>query len=116
MAATAVRVVIVRDTARCADSRPCSSTVMAAPASGSTREEASGVITDLGQGVQGWAVGQRVCALLDGGGYAEQVSVPVRGLLPVPGQGPTLVWRDVTETTMPPADRWALALGDIELF
>ena len=34
--------------------------------------------------------------------------------LPVPGQGPTFVWRHVNETT-PPA-RWDLALGDIELF
>ena len=41
---------------------------------------------------------------------------PARGQLPVPGQGPTLVWRDVTTTDMPPADRWALGLGDIELF
>jgi GNAT superfamily N-acetyltransferase len=41
---------------------------------------------------------------------------PARGQLPVPGQGPTLVWRDVSETDMPPADRWALGLGDIELF
>lgn len=39
-----------------------------------------------------------------------------RGRLPVPGQGPTLVWRAVTETTMPTADQWDLALGDIELF
>jgi GNAT superfamily N-acetyltransferase len=41
---------------------------------------------------------------------------PARGLLPVPGQGPTLVWRDLTAPVMPPADRWALGLGDIELF
>lgn len=41
---------------------------------------------------------------------------PARGQLPVPGQGPTLVWRAVTATDMPPADRWALGLGDIELF
>ncbi len=41
---------------------------------------------------------------------------PGRGLLPVPGQGPTLVWRDLTESTMPPADHWSLGLGDIELF
>jgi hypothetical protein len=26
------------------------------------------------------------------------------------------VWRDVVATDMPPADRWALGLGDIELF
>jgi GNAT superfamily N-acetyltransferase len=41
---------------------------------------------------------------------------PARGLLPVPGQGPTLVWRDVCETTMPEAAEWRLGLGDIELF
>lgn len=53
-----------------------------------------------------------------GADHAVQIgrARPSTGLLPVPGQGPTLVWRDVTETTMPPADRWALALGDIELF
>lgn len=53
-----------------------------------------------------------------GADHAVQIgrAKPAAGLLPVPGQGPTLVWRDVTETTMPPADRWALGLGDIELF
>lgn len=53
-----------------------------------------------------------------GADHAVQIgrARPATGLLPVPGQGPTLVWRDVTETTMPSADRWALALGDIELF
>jgi GNAT superfamily N-acetyltransferase len=50
--------------------------------------------------------------------HAVQIGVarPGRGQLPVPGQGPTLVWRDVVATDMPPADRWALGLGDIELF
>ena len=53
-----------------------------------------------------------------GADHAVQIghARPATGLLPVPGQGPTLVWRDLTETTMPPADRWALGLGDIELF
>ncbi|HET9517174.1 MAG TPA: NAD(P)H-quinone oxidoreductase, partial [Actinoplanes sp.] len=37
-----------------------------------------------GPGVAGSRVGERVCALLDGGGYAERVAVPVRQLLPVP--------------------------------
>jgi GNAT superfamily N-acetyltransferase len=41
---------------------------------------------------------------------------PARGLLPVPGQGPTLVWRDVCEAQMPDQGRWALNLGDVELF
>ena len=35
-------------------------------------------------GVEGWSVGDEVCALLSGGGYAEQVAVPVGQLLPVP--------------------------------
>jgi GNAT superfamily N-acetyltransferase len=53
-----------------------------------------------------------------GADHAVQIgrARPARGLLPVPGQGPTLVWRDLTEPVMPPADRWALGLGDIELF
>src|SRR3546814_2822466 len=35
--------------------------------------------------------------------------------LPVPNQGPTLVWRSVCEPGPPPLDRWALTLGDVEL-
>ncbi|MFC1417662.1 NAD(P)H-quinone oxidoreductase [Streptacidiphilus cavernicola] len=46
--------------------------------------ECSGRITALGAGVSGWGVGDEVCALLSGGGYAEQVAVPVGQLLPVP--------------------------------
>ncbi|KPP84091.1 MAG: PIG3 family putative NAD(P)H quinone oxidoreductase [Rhodobacteraceae bacterium HLUCCA08] len=46
--------------------------------------EAAGVISALGSGVAGWAVGDRVCALLPGGGYAEQVVTPAAHCLPVP--------------------------------
>jgi putative PIG3 family NAD(P)H quinone oxidoreductase len=46
--------------------------------------EVSGTITALGDGVTGWAVGDEVCALLAGGGYAELVAVPAGQLLPVP--------------------------------
>ncbi|GAA2816718.1 NAD(P)H-quinone oxidoreductase [Kitasatospora sp. CM 4170] len=46
--------------------------------------ECSGRITALGAGVAGWAVGDEVCALLVGGGYAQRVAVPVGQLLPVP--------------------------------
>jgi putative PIG3 family NAD(P)H quinone oxidoreductase len=46
--------------------------------------ECSGRVAALGEGVAGWAVGDEVCALLTGGGYAEQVSVPSGQLLPVP--------------------------------
>ncbi|MFD5971974.1 NAD(P)H-quinone oxidoreductase [Streptomyces bacillaris] len=46
--------------------------------------ECAGRIAALGPGVTGWAVGDAVCALLSGGGYAEKVAVPVGQLLPVP--------------------------------
>ena len=46
--------------------------------------EVSGTIAALGPGVSGWAAGDRVCALLSGGGYASRVTVPAGQLLPVP--------------------------------
>ncbi|MFR9673012.1 NAD(P)H-quinone oxidoreductase [Streptomyces sp. TR06-5] len=46
--------------------------------------ECSGRIAAVGPGVSGWAVGDAVCALLAGGGYAEKVVVPSGQLLPVP--------------------------------
>ncbi|MFJ9739493.1 NAD(P)H-quinone oxidoreductase [Streptomyces sp. NPDC101166] len=46
--------------------------------------ECSGRVAALGPGVTGWAVGDEVCALLAGGGYAEKVAVPAGQLLPVP--------------------------------
>jgi putative PIG3 family NAD(P)H quinone oxidoreductase len=52
--------------------------------------EASGRIAALGEGVTGWQVGDEVCALLAGGGYAERVAVPAGQLLPIP-KGVSLV-------------------------
>jgi putative PIG3 family NAD(P)H quinone oxidoreductase len=54
--------------------------------------ECSGTIAALGPGVDseggsetpGWSVGDEVCALLTGGGYAARVAVPVGQLMPVP--------------------------------
>jgi putative PIG3 family NAD(P)H quinone oxidoreductase len=46
--------------------------------------ECSGRIAELGVGVSGWSVGDEVCALLAGGGYAEKVAVPAAQLLPIP--------------------------------
>lgn len=43
-------------------------------------------------------------------------TVPVTGLLPLPGQGPMLTWRSLASDTMPPLPDWKLSLGDIELF
>ena len=55
-------------------------------ASGTIGLECSGTITELGEGVTNWDVGDEVCALLAGGGYAEQVVIPAGQLLPVPGE------------------------------
>ncbi|MFE9431915.1 NAD(P)H-quinone oxidoreductase [Streptomyces sp. NPDC006640] len=46
--------------------------------------ECSGRVVQVGTGVSGWAVGDEVCALLGGGGYAQKVAVPAGQLLPVP--------------------------------
>jgi putative PIG3 family NAD(P)H quinone oxidoreductase len=46
--------------------------------------ECSGRIRAVGDGVTGWRPGDEVCALLAGGGYAEQVVVPAGQVLPVP--------------------------------
>ncbi|MFD5679247.1 NAD(P)H-quinone oxidoreductase [Streptomyces bacillaris] len=46
--------------------------------------EVSGTVSALGEGVTGWQVGDEVCALLTGGGYAQKVAVPAGQLLPVP--------------------------------
>ncbi|WP_435593466.1 NAD(P)H-quinone oxidoreductase [Nocardia sp. bgisy118] len=47
--------------------------------------EVSGIIAEVGAGVQDWKPGDAVCALLPGGGYAERVNVPATQVLPVPG-------------------------------
>ena len=46
--------------------------------------EASGTIESVGPGVSAWVPGDRVCALLPGGGYAEYVTTPAAHCLPVP--------------------------------
>ncbi len=46
--------------------------------------EASGVIAAMGAEVENWRVGDRVCCLLPGGGYAEQVAAPAGMLLTLP--------------------------------
>jgi len=46
--------------------------------------EAAGKIAMLGEGVKRWKVGDEVCALVNGGGYAEYVTAPEGQVLPVP--------------------------------
>lgn len=51
--------------------------------------EAAGEVVAVGKGVTEWALGDKVCALLPGGGYAEYVATPAAHALPVP-EGLTL--------------------------
>ena len=46
--------------------------------------EIAGEIEAVGEGVTRWTVGDRVCALLGGGGYAELAVVDARHVLPIP--------------------------------
>src|SRR3954449_10880401 len=60
--------------------------------------ECSGRIAALGAGVTGWSVGDEVCALLAGGGYAERVVVPAGQLLPIPRGGDLVTAAGLPET------------------
>jgi NADPH2:quinone reductase len=46
--------------------------------------EVAGVVAALGADVGGWSVGDPICALLAGGGYAERAAVPHEQCLPIP--------------------------------
>ncbi|RZC46429.1 hypothetical protein C5167_039378 [Papaver somniferum] len=46
--------------------------------------ECSGIIEAVGNDVTRWKIGDQVCALLRGGGYAEKVAVPAGQVLPIP--------------------------------
>jgi NADPH:quinone reductase len=59
--------------------------------------EVAGTIAACGPGVSGLAVGDEVCALVAGGGYAEQVNVPHEQVLPVP-RGLSMVEAAIPET------------------
>jgi putative PIG3 family NAD(P)H quinone oxidoreductase len=48
--------------------------------------EVAGTLAALGEGVEGLTIGQPVCALLAGGGYAEYALAPKGSCLPVPGE------------------------------
>ena len=48
--------------------------------------ECAGVVTELAPGVSGFARGDRVMALLGGGGYAEEVCVDAGSVMPVPAK------------------------------
>jgi NADPH:quinone reductase len=46
--------------------------------------EVAGVVASLGEGVEGWSIGDPICALVAGGGYAERAAVPQEQCLPIP--------------------------------
>ncbi len=46
--------------------------------------ECAGTVAELGEGASGFTVGDEVCALLAGGGYAERVAVPAGQVMPLP--------------------------------
>lgn len=46
--------------------------------------DVAGEVASVGEGVTRWTVGDRVCALLGGGGYAELALVDARHVLPIP--------------------------------
>jgi len=46
--------------------------------------EMAGVVEEVGNNCSGWHKGDRICALLPGGGYAQYVTVPARMAIPIP--------------------------------
>jgi NADPH2:quinone reductase len=48
--------------------------------------EVAGVVTEVGEALSRWRVGDKVCALVSGGGYAEYCNVPEGQCLPIPGE------------------------------
>src|SRR3954470_9547853 len=70
--------------------------------------ECSGTIAAVGDAVAGWSVGDEVCALLSGGGYAEKVAVPVGQLLPVPHNVALVDAAALPEAT---CTVWSMAFG-----
>jgi putative PIG3 family NAD(P)H quinone oxidoreductase len=84
--------------------------------------EVSGTIAALGEDVTRWSVGQDVCALLAGGGYAEYVAVPAGQIMPVPRkvdldhaaglpEVACTVWSNLVMVARLTAGQWALIHG-----
>lgn len=48
--------------------------------------EVAGEITEIGKDVTDWKIGDKVCALVNGGGYAEYAVAPAAQCLPIPNQ------------------------------
>lgn len=68
--------------------------------------EAAGQISAVGPGVEAWKPGDRVCSLVPGGGYAEQVVVPHDLLIPLPPE-----WSYVLAAAVP--EVWLTAYSNL---
>ncbi len=62
--------------------------------------EVAGEIVELGEGVGQWSLGDRVCALLTGGGYAEYAVAVATECLPVPADMPMTEAAGLAETVL----------------
>jgi putative PIG3 family NAD(P)H quinone oxidoreductase len=82
--------------------------------------EVSGLVAAVGPGVDGWTAGDRVCALVAGGGYASRCVAPVPQCLPVPAVLDLISAAAVPETFFTVwtnvFDRGALRAGETALF
>jgi len=82
--------------------------------------EVAGTIAALGEGVRGWSVGDRVCALVAGGGYATLCVAPAPQCLPVPASLDFVAAAAVPETFFTVwtnvFDRGRLTGGETALF
>ena len=84
--------------------------------------EVSGTIAAVGPEVSGWTIGDRVCALLSGGGYADLVVAPAAQLLPVPAgldlvtaaalpEAVCTAWSNLVDAGALRAGQWVLVQG-----
>jgi len=82
--------------------------------------EVAGTIAALGEGVSKWRVGDRVCALVSGGGYATMCVVPAPQCLPVPASLDVTAAAAIPETFFTVwtnvFDRGRLVAGETALF
>lgn len=74
--------------------------------------EVSGVIDAIGDKVLGWSVGEDVCALTEGGGYAEYVCVPASHVLSAP---PRLSLAEIASVPEAAAASWLALVGKGQL-
>jgi NADPH2:quinone reductase len=81
--------------------------------------EVAGRVAAIGEGVTGWSIGDPVCALLAGGGYAQYASAPAGQCLPIPDGFSMVEAAGLVETIltcwMTLVDEGGLKAGDVVL-